>query len=76
MSRKGFLPSTKTLIFKSSYSGQIGMQGSDAMDMFIDPLSVFGSERHPALQEVLKQIDKTKKSRGEYLRKMRELQGD
>ena len=62
--------------FKSSYSGQIGMQGSDAMDMFIDPLSVFGSERHPALQEVLKQIDKTKKSRGEYLKKMRELQGD
>ena len=52
------------------------LQGNDAMDMFIDPLSVFGSERHPALQEVLKQIDKTKKSRGEYLRKMRELQGD
>ena len=52
------------------------VQGNDAMDMFIDPLSVFGSERHPALQEVLKQIDKTKKSRGEYLRKMRELQGD
>ena len=58
------------------FFGMDSVQGNDAMDMFIDPLSVFGSERHPALQEVLKQIDKTKKSRGEYLRKMRELQGD
>ena len=42
-----------------------GMKGVDAMDLFIDPMSVFGSERHPALQEVLKQIDKSKQSRGE-----------
>ena len=41
------------------------MSGVDAMDLFIDPLSVFGGERHPALQEVLKQIDQSKKSRGE-----------
>ena len=37
------------------------MAGVDAMDLFIDPLSVFGGERHPALQEVLKQIDKSKR---------------
>ena len=41
------------------------MTGVDAMDLFIDPMSVFGGERHPALQEVLKQIDNSKKSRGE-----------
>ena len=57
---------------KPKYGQQSGMQGTDAIDMFIDPLSVFGSDRHPALQEVLKQIDKTKKSRGEYLK----LKGD
>ena len=39
--------------------------GIDAMDMFIDPMSVFGGDRHPALQEVLKGIDASKKSRGE-----------
>ena len=42
-----------------------GMKGVNAVDLFIDPMSVFGSERHPALQEVLKQLDNSKKSRGE-----------
>ena len=41
------------------------MSGVNAVDLFIDPMSVFGSERHPALQEVLKQLDNSKKSRGE-----------
>ena len=40
-------------------------KGVDAMDLFIDPLSVFGSERHPALQEVLKQLNNQKQNRGE-----------
>ena len=54
-------------------SGQMGdsdgykmqMSGVNAVDLFIDPMSVFGSERHPALQKVLKQLDNSKKSRGE-----------
>ena len=43
------------------------MAGVDAMDLFLDPMSVFGGERHPALQQVLKNIDESKKSRGEIM---------
>ena len=47
--------------------------GANAIDLFVDPLSIFGSERHPALQEVLKQLDKSKKSRGEILELQKQL---
>ena len=49
------------------------VEGVDAIDLFLDPMSVFGSERHPALQEVLKQIEKQKESRGEELAKLKQL---
>jgi hypothetical protein len=39
--------------------------GSDALDIFIDPSAVFGSDRHPALLAVLKDLDLTKRKRGE-----------
>ena len=44
---------------------KFAVEGIDAMDMFIDPMAIFGGDRHPALQEVLKKIDDSKKSRGE-----------
>ena len=49
------------------------VEGVDAIDLFLDPMSVFGSERHPALQEVLKEIEKQKESRGEELAKLKAL---
>ena len=50
---------------------QAGMKGADAIDLFIDPMAVFGSERHPALQEVLKQIEKSKTNRGEAQKELK-----
>lgn len=40
------------------------MSGSDALDLFIDPIAVFGSDRHPALVAVLQQLDLSKRHRG------------
>ena len=48
--------------------------GVDAMDLFIDPMAAFGGEKHPALQEVLKKIDQSKKSRGELQELRKSLQ--
>lgn len=45
-------------------NGKGDMSGSDALDMFIDPSAVFGSDRHPALMAVLKQVDSSKRKRG------------
>ena len=39
-------------------------QGSALMDFFVDPTQIFASERHPALQEVLAVLSKSKKHRG------------
>jgi len=44
------------------------MAGSDAVDLFIDPISIFGSERHPALVAVLQQLNETRRHRGIYNR--------
>ena len=49
------------------------VEGVDAIDLFLDPMSVFGSERHPALQEVLKQIEKQKEQRGDELAKLKKI---
>lgn len=38
--------------------------GSALMDFFVDPTQVFASERHPALQEVLSVLTKSKQHRG------------
>ena len=38
--------------------------GSVLMDFFVDPTALFASERHPALQEVLKAMTKNKAHRG------------
>ena len=38
--------------------------GSAMMDFFVDPTQLFASERHPALQEVLKVLSKSKHFRG------------
>lgn len=40
------------------------MAGTDTLDLFIDPIAIFGSDRHPALVAVLKQLDMSKKFRG------------
>ena len=39
-------------------------QGSALMDFFVDPTQLFASERHPALQEVLKVLSRSKLHRG------------
>ena len=39
-------------------------KGSALMDFFVDPTQIFASERHPALQEVLAVLSKSKKHRG------------
>ena len=39
-------------------------QGSALMDFFVDPTQLFASERHPALQEVLKVLSRSKMHRG------------
>jgi hypothetical protein len=39
--------------------------GSDSLDLFIDPVAIWGSDRHPALQEVLQQLDMCKRNRGD-----------
>jgi hypothetical protein len=38
--------------------------GSALMDFFVDPTQMFASERHPALQDVLKLLSKSKQHRG------------
>lgn len=38
--------------------------GSALMDFFVDPTALFASERHPALQEVLKVLSRSKQHRG------------
>ena len=38
--------------------------GSAMMDFFVDPTQLFASERHPALQEVLKVLSRSKQHRG------------
>jgi len=48
--------------------------GVEARDLFIDPMAAFGGEKHPALQEVLKKIDQSKKSRGELQELRKSLQ--
>ena len=57
-------------------TGGGAVEGVDAIDLFLDPMSVFGSERHPALQEVLKQIEKQKEERGDELKKLKQLAKD
>ena len=57
-------------------TGGDAVEGVDAIDLFLDPMSVFGSERHPALQEVLKQIEKQKEERGDELKKLKQLAKD
>ena len=52
---------------KAKFNRPRDMQGSDALDLFIDPIAIFGSDRHPALQEVLQQLDLCKKFRGDCL---------
>jgi hypothetical protein len=52
-------------------SAESKVEGVDAIDLFLDPMSVFGGERHPALQEVLKQMEKQKDKRGEELAKLK-----
>ena len=41
-------------------------QGSALMDFFVDPTQLFASERHPALQEVLKVLSRSKMHRGTF----------
>ena len=43
-------------------------QGSALMDFFVDPTQLFASERHPALQEVLKVLSRSKLHRGILLK--------
>lgn len=50
---------------KAKFNRPRDMQGNDALDLFIDPIAIFGSDRHPALQEVLQQLDLCKKFRGD-----------
>jgi hypothetical protein len=50
---------------KDRYSKPRGdMAGNDCMDLFIDPIAIFGSDRHPALVAVLQQLDMSKRHRG------------
>lgn len=50
---------------KDRYSRPRGnMNGTDTMDLFIDPIAIFGSDRHPALVAVLQQLDMSKRHRG------------
>jgi len=46
---------------------QKDVSGSDSLDLFIDPSAIFGSEKHPALLAVLKQLDLTKRKRGKKI---------
>ena len=53
---------SRTIAFHANYQ-RVG-QGSALMDFFVDPTQIFASERHPALQEVLAVLSKSKKHRG------------
>ena len=51
-------------MFSPRSDRSMGRQGSALMDFFVDPTQIFASERHPALQEVLAVLSKSKKHRG------------
>ena len=53
---------------KEKFNRPRQMAGADSIDLFIDPIAIFGSEKHPALQEVLQQLDLCKKYRGDFSR--------
>lgn len=50
---------------KQKFNNTRNFSGSDSLDLFIDPIAIFGSDRHPALQEVLQQLDLCKRNRGD-----------
>jgi hypothetical protein len=50
---------------KAKFNQNRDFSGSDSLDLFIDPIAIFGSDRHPALQEVLQQLDMCKRHRGD-----------
>ena len=43
---------------------ELGNQGDTAVDMFLDREAIYGSDKHPALVQVLKQLDENKRQRG------------
>ena len=55
-------------MFSPRSDRSMGRQGSALMDFFVDPTQIFASERHPALQEVLAVLSKSKKHRGIYVK--------
>ena len=50
---------------KAKFNQPRDFSGADSLDLFIDPIAIFGSDRHPALQEVLQQLDMCKRHRGD-----------
>jgi hypothetical protein len=62
---------------KQKFNRSRDFSGSDSLDLFIDPIAIFGSDRHPALQEVLQQLDMCKRNRGDswWQRRLQLLQG-
>ncbi len=61
--RNKFNDMLSDLLKATSGSGS-SQAGSAMMDFFVDPTALFASERHPALQEVLKVLNKSKHFRG------------
>jgi hypothetical protein len=49
--------------FKSSYSG-VDMSGESAMDIFMDRVNPMNKQAHPALPNVIKELDIIRKRRG------------
>jgi hypothetical protein len=49
--------------FKSSYSG-VDMSGESALDIFMDRVNPMNKQAHPALPNVIKELDVIRKQRG------------
>ncbi len=43
------------------------MDGENSLDLFLDRTAIYGSERHPALQAIIEQIEKRRSSKKEQL---------
>ena len=60
--------------FKSSYSG-VDMSGESAMDIFMDRVNPMNKQAHPALPNVIKELDVIRKQRGSVCENLRPAVG-
>ncbi|XP_040579428.1 uncharacterized protein [Lepeophtheirus salmonis] len=71
---ESFIPKPPSPIYPESdaFNDVNYMTGINSLDLFIDPLEVFSSDRHPALKKIMANLKKTKEEKVAILQKERE----